>query len=429
MNDILYENSLIMQSRGVGTFSGYFDKTLEISTEYENSSLDYSKPMFSANFQSAVDQIFHPLIPPSQVNDRQSFRFDIGSFDDPHYTNIQSIRCHGKLKVLNSDNTDLAAGENVSCINLMPECLFEQINVTINNQVVSDHGRGTHIKSYLSKKYNFSEEVKDFNLKSSYYEEDVSVDGVGPHISVAADDKTKKTGFKTRMQFIKESNELTFCFIPSIDLFSSENYFPAGYILGLEFERTPANFLLLSSDASKSYRIQILDLYLEARRIIPSKMGVQRLGDPMKEKWISFRRSTVRRRQIHAGVSDVVLSRLLDSTASLPYSLMVIPIQNDQHITITKNPFVFLPHKIKSYNLLLNGASKPMQPLKISTTDKFQSLRAYDSFMSNLSILNANRSIAIDLESWLRRDFCMLWDLSGDFCQGMLNILVYRIIF
>ena len=408
-----------MEADGVANFSGYFDKSLTINHEYENSSLDYSKPMFSANFQAAHDQIYRPLIAPSIDNDRQSYKFEIGGQDDPYYSNLQSLRCHGTFKVLKADGTKLAAGANVSVVNLVPESIFEHINVSVNNQMISDHGRASHLKSYISKKYSYSKEVKEHNLTSNYFYDDIMTTG-SPSIEVQATDKDDSKGFKTRMDIIKESQDVTFCFSPSIDLMSSEIFFPAGHTLSLEFERAHPEFSILAPKTdTEKYRIQLTDIYLEVRRIIPSKTGVQKLGSPTSERWLSFRRTTVRKRQVHAGISDVILSRLLDSTASLPYSIMILVLDNDQLISSSKNPYMFTPHGIKSYNLLFNGSSKPLQPLQIASGSSIsKSLRAYDHFLNNLSILNANRSIGIDYKSWLSRDFALFFDMTGDFCQG-----------
>ena len=61
---------------------------------------------------------------------------------------------------------------------------------------------------------------------------------------------------------------------------------------------------------------------------------------------------------------------------------MVFALSNDQTSSATKNPFVFWPHFISKYNLLLNSASLPAERLTVET-DWIDNGRGYNHFLEN----------------------------------------------
>lgn len=100
---------------------------------------------------------------------------------------------------------------------------------------------------------------------------------------------------------------------------------------------------------------------------------------------------------------------------------MVLPQENDQNTDPSKNPFIFKRHGIKNFSLLLNGVSVPQQALMVSSgssTDN-KSLRAYKYFLANMGLDESNQEIGISMDNYLSRDFAMVFDLTGDLCNGL----------
>ena len=57
--------------------------------------------------------------------------------DDPLFTDLSSLKVVGRLRVQHEDDTPLAPGEGVSCVNMLPESLWGQINVFVSGVPVS----------------------------------------------------------------------------------------------------------------------------------------------------------------------------------------------------------------------------------------------------------------------------------------------------
>lgn len=387
------------------------------SNDFESSLLDYSQPTYSTNFRTSVDTVIQPRIQPYDSGS-QLLRFDIGGEDDGLFTDLSTLKVVGRLKVLHEDGSPLEAGEKVSCVNLFPESIFEQINLFVNSVPLNDHGRHIQIKSYIQKLYSSSTEVKKTTLQNEFF--------IGDSISPGSEDITAERlesdeGLKTRSLLIAGSKDLHFCFKPTLDLANSERAFPAGYTLTLEFERADPKFSLLAPDNSKSYKIRIYDMVLEVRRFSPSPSALKALPNPKTGTfYLPFSRTTTRFRAVPVGVGQYLVPRIADGSTALPYHVLIVPLSNTQCTSISKNPYVFSTKKIKKYSLLLNSACIPSKPLEIKKNAE-DNVRVFRHFLENTGFSDNNVSNGIEPYGFLHHDFCMSFDLTSDNCLGACN--------
>ena len=115
------------------SFGSIFNNNVNINEDSESALLCYEKPSYAANFSTYVDAKISPEIQPYD-NSLQTLKFRIGSPEDQLYSDLSTLRCVGRLKVLHSDNSPLDKGEAISVVNLFPESLFSQINCYINGE-------------------------------------------------------------------------------------------------------------------------------------------------------------------------------------------------------------------------------------------------------------------------------------------------------
>ena len=57
--------------------------------------------------------------------------------DDPLFIDLSSLKVVGRLRVQHEDDTPLTPGEGISCVNMMPESLWGQINCFVSGVPVS----------------------------------------------------------------------------------------------------------------------------------------------------------------------------------------------------------------------------------------------------------------------------------------------------
>ena len=78
----------------------------------------------------------------------------------------------------------------------------------------------------------------------------------------------------------------------------------------------------------------------------------------------------------------MIFFQISDGASVLPFHIMVFALSNDQTSSSAKNPFVFWPHFISKYNLLLNSASLPAERLSVEP-EWVDNGRAYNHFLEN----------------------------------------------
>ena len=362
---------------------------------------------------------YSPLISPYD-NSQQTIKFSIGANDDPLYSDLSTLKCVGRLQVQHSDGSALEPDEAISIVNCFPESIFSQINVYLNGLPVSDHGRGTNLKSYVFKHFSCSEEVKRVNLKNDYYEEDVTREGEIAMEQITLDTLRTEPGLRRRALFIERSKDVFFNFRPTFDLMTCEQALPPSYVLNLEFERAPESFsLLTAADNQQQYKIRLYDFHLELRRFLPSQKAISSLPSPRTgTHYLPFTRNTVRFRAIHAGVQEYTIPQISDGAAVLPYHIMVFCLTNDQTTNITKNPYIYWPHLVTKYNLLLNSTSLPSERISLST-NWLDNTRAYGHFLENNTLGGLHSTNGVSPFTFRYRDFCMSWNLNPDLCGNM----------
>lgn len=176
----------------------------------------------------------------------------------------------------------------------------------------SDHGRGTAYKAYIQKQYSCSQEVKKINLVNNFFIEDESSYGNLAKEEVTKDTMSTEVGLKTRAKFIEGSRDVHFTFKPTIDICTSSQALPPSYTLGLEFERSPESFSLLTYNGNEQkYKIRLFDFWLECRRFLPSRRAMQNIPSPRSgTHFMSFTRQTVRYRAIHQGVTEYTIPQV-----------------------------------------------------------------------------------------------------------------------
>ena len=271
----------------------------------------------------------------------------------------------------------------------------------------------------MQKHYTCSQEVKRISLANNFYVEDeISQEQLAME-QITEETLRTEPGLKKRAKFIEGSRDVHFTFRPTFDLMSSEQALPPSYTLGLEFERSAESFSLLThADNPRQYKIRLWDFHLQIRRFCPSKSAVQSLPNPRSgTHFLSFTRQTIRFRAIHAGVTDYSVPQIADSNTVLPYSIMVFPLTTDQSTNITKNPFIFWPKFISKYNLLLNSSSLPGERLAVASNE-LDNGRSFDHFLENTNMGGSHSSNGISPFTYRYRDWCMVWDLTSDLCQG-----------
>ena len=80
------------------------------------------------------------------------------------YTDLANSYLHVKAKITNADGTNLAGTAQVGPVNLWMHALFSQVEVYLNNKLVTPSSTWYPYRAYMETVLNFSKDVKACHL-------------------------------------------------------------------------------------------------------------------------------------------------------------------------------------------------------------------------------------------------------------------------
>ncbi|GFY14645.1 uncharacterized protein F54H12.2 [Trichonephila clavipes] len=157
---------------------------LKDSPECVKSELElFNLPGTQTVIQDGQWKQFHPL---SNVFDNAPVEFHIsGSAED--YIDLSQTQLYVKAKIVKVDNTPITKDDTIGPVNLFLHSLFSQVDVSLNDRVVSNSSNTYPYRSYIETLLNHGYDSKTSQLTAELFYKD-------------SDD-----GLKKRTEFFKES--------------------------------------------------------------------------------------------------------------------------------------------------------------------------------------------------------------------------------
>ena len=145
--------------------------------------------------------------------------------------------------------------------------------------------------------YSYGEETKKYTQLSEFYLEEKTQ-------NEKVDDTTDQ--FAEKMNLIKGSRICYISFEPKVDTSTINRFFPPGHTISFEFIRAAPHFTLLSKDNDNNYKIEILDLSLTFRQLLPADPIETRMKKllAVKDIHLPITRLVSRTRSLHSGLFD-----------------------------------------------------------------------------------------------------------------------------
>ena len=180
------------------------------------------------------------------------------------YTDLENSYLHVKAKITKANGADLNADEQVGAVNLWMHALFSQVDVFLNNKLVTPSSTAYPYRAYIETILHFSKDTKSSQLTSAllYKDKAGKMDSVNP----VANADAVNTGPTERYNLSKESKMVSMEGKIHSDLFAQERYILGGVPIKLKLVPTSAAFTLVSSADPATYKVVIEDCVFRVRR-------------------------------------------------------------------------------------------------------------------------------------------------------------------
>ena len=171
---------------------------------------------------------------------------------------IGIVRNNGNL--LRTHATETASRDTPSFVNNPLSSLFSECTLSLNGEKISTTNANFAHKSFIGTEFSYGNDAKKTWLacQGYYYEEIPSaIDGNGRR----AEDVTERKGL------VAASNELKLFGKIACDFLSCDKHLLSGVTIRLSLRRSPNDFVVISEDAAKHYKVQIIEANLYVRKM------------------------------------------------------------------------------------------------------------------------------------------------------------------
>lgn len=170
-----------------------------------------------------------------------------------------------KAKIFKADGTDLEATTQVGPTNLCLHSLFSQVDVSLNERLISSSTNTYAYRAMLETLLNHGDEAKKSQLTMSLFYKDTpgKMDTVNP---LAEDDKAN-LGLKARFAFTSSSNIVDMMGAIHSDVFFQERLLLNGVNLRIKLNRAKNSFCLLSSATTPNFKVTLTEAILYVRKV------------------------------------------------------------------------------------------------------------------------------------------------------------------
>lgn len=356
--------------------------------------------------QASVDDgFFTEYQPIGSLTDDNPVKFHV-SGDSNSYIDLASSYIYLEVKITKADGTNIDANTEVGPINLLAHTLFKQVDISLNDVLVSDSSNLYHYRSMIETLLSYGDEAKESQLTISMYAKDKA-----GKMDAVNDDNT---GLVKRREYFAESQTVQLIGKLHGDIFHQPRYMINGVDIKLSLVRNSDKMVLMAATTT-SFKVKIVNASLYVRKIDVNP-GIQLSHIQSMEKSLTpavypIRRVAMKTFSIATGslscnetlMSGVLPKRivlgLVDSTAC--------------EGALNKNPFNFQNFDLTYCSLLQDGKMIPRKPLQSNFTTH-QSLRNYFTLLESTGKVFRDFGLGLDRSEYEMGYSLLVFDLTPD---------------
>lgn len=364
----------------------------------------FSVPMTDTSVQSSFYGEFKPLVNIQDSDSKVEIRVTGNS---NQYLDLNDSFFYIKLKVLNGDGTALPKGANISTVNNFLHSIFQQCDVTLNNQLLSSTNNGYAFKSYFEGSLSYSSDGAISQGACALFYKD----------SDPTDNSDSNTGYAKRKAFIAQSAPVELVGKLRLDLASQNRYILNDTSVCLSLTRSPDSFALLYDPTEETAivnpYIKLLDASFFVRKqiLFPSiALSHQRMLDNKHLAQYPLPISDLKNFTIPSGNQAFVEENTF--LGKVPSRVVIAMTSNAAFIgNYTKNPFNFQDFGLNYIALTVNNVPIPIRGLNVDFKNN-QYMIPYYLLLRSLGVNTEGDGALITREDYTKGNVMFAYDIN-----------------
>ena len=330
-----------------------------------NQNQDLAQPMELSLFTSPTNQVavekiyFTEARPISSIGVSDTPIEIVVSGSGAEYIDLKRSKLYVKARILKADGTALAANEATGIINLPLQSMFSQMDVYLNNKLVSFNTNNYPWKAYLKTILFGGRDELDSQKQSELFFKDEGDLGDANAYNGGNAGLVLRYGYTQKSQvFELEGNLME-------DIFDINKYIINGVDIYIKLFRSSAPFVLMSTAGTPAYKLELQDVvYKVAKvRVDPGVLiNHSKQIETTPVKYI-ISRNELKMNTIPKGSTEFYWDNIFPQ--AVPERIVVALVdQKAVNGDYTANPFNFEHMKVTDVGVYVNGESVPGRPLK-----------------------------------------------------------------
>ena len=357
--------------------------------------------------QTAIEKGYYAqYFPVANIDGEGPLEFNISGNGD-EYMDLGSSYLHVKVKILKGDGKPLVEADKVAPINLFLQSIFSQVDVSLNERIISSSTNTYPYRAYIETLLNYGEDAKKSLLTCECFYKDTNLTDV----KVSG----KNEGLKKRYELTKTSQVLDMIGQLHCDIFQQNRLLLNLVDLKIKMTRSTPKFCLVSEEATANYKVVLEHASLYIRKVKPSpgvSLGHAKALEKTSAKY-PIDRVLCKTYSISAGSWSFLQDNVFLGTMPKRIILTLLPnaAMNGQY---KSNPFMFHHHNVNFVCVYVDGQPIPSKPLELDYENKSY-IRAYHTLFPGV---NQDRGLFLNREEFALGHTLYAFDLTPDMCDG-----------
>ena len=286
------------------------------------------------------------------------------------YINLKKTYLHLKVKLVNADGSAVQGFKQLAPINLTLHSMFNQVDVQLQQQLVSSTGGQTYgYKAYIETLLDYGHEAKNTQLQAQGFYKDraVAMDAIAidsDHGNIEPDD-----GMSMRLFRFMRGRTAELIGPLMTDICQQDRLILNGVEIQIKLWPSKDAFRLMSTEENPAYKMEITEATLKVCKVTPTPTLLLAHSEGLKvsNALYPYQKTQIKTFNIPSGQYSFLLDDFYQG--QVPSRLVIGMVKSKAfNGDYTLNPYNMEMFKINSLGVYVNDESIPGKPLQLKTS-------------------------------------------------------------
>jgi hypothetical protein len=352
---------------------------------------------------------YHPI---SVLDGDGPIEFQIAASSD-EYTDLGQTYLHLQAQIIdNTTNALITNTAKVGPTNLLLHSMFNQVDVSLNNILVTSSVNTYAYRAMIETLLNYGEDAKRNHLQSGLYYKDTpgKMDSLETDIT-----KPFNVGWYNR-RLLSIGKTIDMYGRIHADVFYQNRYLLNNIELKLRLSRNKSSFALIGENDNYKIVIKAATLYVRRAKINPDVMLAHASVLEKVTAKYPIRRVETNVVAVNAGSRNAIFGSV--STGALPSRVVIGMVESSAYNgDIAKNPFNFQHFNVTKVAFSVGGEEIPCKALELDFVSECFITGYYTLFIALDKAITDNGN-NIERSEYSNGYTLFAFDFTGDLCSG-----------